>query len=182
MRALLLTLLLVVAACSAPAVVFPDDTPEDFAELAEAVFEDFVAAFPDQRECIGKAEIRVAWELDDRALYDPENDVVTVRVPATAPHLTSSIVHELGHRLEFRCPSQRDVRRPFLEALGLDPETAWSDRTTYETSPSEMWAEAVIRHVLGRPDSRRPLQVTPAAVHVVADWAGVDLNHEPSAP
>jgi hypothetical protein len=182
MRALLTAVALVMAACGSPAVVFPEDTPVDFVRLAEEVFAEFVAAFPAQTDCIGSAEIRAAWELDDRALYDPASDVIEIRVPGTAPQLTTSIVHEMGHRLEHLCPSQVEVRAPFLGALGMSPDSAWPDPTSYETNPSELWAEAVVRHVLGQADSRRPLEVTPAAVAVVADWSRSEVTHRPSAP
>jgi len=171
-----------VAACSSPSVALPADTPADFAALAEEVFSQFVDAFPARTGCIGTVEIRAAWELGDRALYDPEDDVITVRVPGTAPQLSTSLVHELGHRLEHRCSAQAEARAPFLEALGMPADTTWPDPDRYETDPSELWAEAVVRHVLGRADSRRPLGVTPAAVEVVARWSQGELTHGSSAP
>jgi hypothetical protein len=173
---------LTVAACTGPEVVFGENTPEDFANLAEGVFATFVDAFPARTDCIGTVEIRAAWELEDRALYDPEDDVITVRVPGTAPQLSTSLVHELGHRLEHRCSTQAEARTPFLEALGMPADTTWPDPDRYETDPSELWAEAVVRHVLGRADSRRPLGVTPGAVNVVAEWSRGELTHGSSAP
>lgn len=168
-RALAL-LLLILAACSdaAPTAVYPADTPSDLVELADEVFAEFVAAFPAQRACIGTVEIHGAWELDDRALYRPSSRVVEVRIPATAPHLTSSLVHELGHHLEFACSSQEGVRPDFLAAVGL---AEW-EGASYEDDPTELWAEAVVRHVTGRPDTRRILSVPAGAVEVVATWAG----------
>ena len=169
MRGVLISIAVVLTACaSAPAVSYPPETPGDLVELADSVFDHFVAAFPSQRDCIGDVTVIGQWELDDRALYRPASQVIEVRIPATAPHLTSSLVHELGHHLEYACDSQVEVRPEFLAAIG---ETDWESSGIYEEDPGELWAEAVVRHVTGQPDTRRILSVPIEAVRVVADWA-----------
>jgi hypothetical protein len=175
-------LALLLSACSHPALVLPDDTPRDLAALAETVFDDFVTAFPAQRDCIGRVEIRGAWELSDRARYQPDGKVIEVRIPATAPQLSTSLLHELGHHLEQACPDQLKARPQFLEALGLPADAPWPDPGAYESNPSELWAEAVVRHVTGTPDGRRPLRVTATAVEVMALWAQGELTHVPATP
>ncbi len=182
MHRLLLLMALVVSACAGPAISFPTDTPDDLTTLAESVFADFVDAFPAREGCIGAIELEPAWELPDRARYHPTDRRIEVRVPATAPQITASLVHELGHHLEHWCPEHLDVRPAFLASLGLDAEAKWMDDSSYETSPSELWAEAVVRHVTGQPDTRRPLAVTDAAVEVVMRWARGELSHAPAAP
>lgn len=162
---------LLMTACTAPTATMSPDTPDDLATLTGSVFEDFVDAFPARGDCIGEVEIAGVWELPDRARYHPADRRIEVRIPATAAHLTASLVHELGHHLEHACPDQVDVRSSFLVALDFDPDTGWRDDSAYETSPSELWAEAVVRHVTGDTDTRRPLPVTPDAVRVVAEWA-----------
>lgn len=162
---------LLIAACTAPTATMSPDTPDDLAILASSVFEEFVGAFPAKASCIGEVEIGGVWELPDRARYHPAYRRIEVRIPATAPHLTASLVHELGHHLEHACPDQVDVRSSFLAALDLDPDTDWRDASSYETTPSELWAEAVVRHVTGETDTRRPLPVTQDAVRVVGEWA-----------
>lgn len=171
MQRALAGLVLVVAACAAggPTATFPDDTPGDLIALAEDVFVEFVEAFPAQASCIGTVEIRGAWVLDDRARYLPGDRAIEVRIPATAPHLTSSLIHELGHHLAFACESHLDVRNDFAAAVGANQ---WQATGAYEDDPGELWAEAVVRHVTGRPDTRRILTVPPEAVAVVADWSG----------
>lgn len=182
MRRMTVLLVLIASACAAPVLSASEDTPNDLVTLAESVFDDFVQAFPAHQDCIGTVELQAEWELADRARYGPDEGVIELRVPATAPHLTASLIHELGHHLEHACPSQPDVRPYFLAALGLDPGADWIDTTSYETNPSELWAEAVVRHVTGQPDTRRPLRVTEAAVDVVARWAEGQLTHSSTTP
>lgn len=162
------TLALVACAPSAPEAIYPEDTPGDLMLLADDVFADFTAAFPAQADCIGTVEIRGAWVLDDRARYIPDTRVIEVRIPATAPHLRSSLLHELGHHVAFACESHVAVRADFVAAIGA---TRWESDGAYEDDPGELWAEAVVRHVTGRPDTRRILTVPPEAVAVVAIWA-----------
>lgn len=164
----LAALLLVACASTGPTATYPQDTPGDLVALADEVFAEFSAAFPAQADCIGSVEIRGAWVLDDRARYLPDERVVEVRIPATAPHLTSSLLHELGHHLAFACETHLEVRDHFAVAVGAD---SWEGTGAYEDDPGELWAEAVVRHVTGRPDTRRILTVPPEAVAIVADWA-----------
>lgn len=170
MQRALAGLAIVLAACASggPQVVYAADTPADLVALADRVFEDFLDAFPAQSDCIGTVEIQGEWVLDDRARYLPDSDIIQVRIPATEPHLTSSLVHELGHHLALACESHLGVRDDFAAAIGV---AQWEGSWAYEDDPGELWAEAVVRHVTGRPDTRRILTVPPEAVAVVADWA-----------
>jgi len=172
----------VMVACAGPAISFAAETPDDLTVLGRAVFGDFVEAFPARTDCIGTVEVSGVRELSDRARYHPSLGLIELRIPATAPQLTASLLHELGHHLEHACPSQEELRPQFLAALGIDPDSEWSDPGVYETNPSEMWAEAVVRHVTGRPDTRRPLEVTDAAVILVKRWAEGELTHSSSTP
>lgn len=182
MRRIALLLAVIASACAAPALSMSEGTPDDLVMLGESVFEDFVAAFPAHEGCIGTVELQPKWDLTDRARYYPDEGVIEVRVPATAPHLTASLVHELGHHLEYECAAQLEVRAAFLAALDFAPDTHWVDTASYEMSPSELWAEAVVRHVTGAPDTRRPLRVTEAAVDVVGRWAEGQLTHVSTTP
>ncbi len=159
------------AACAGPQLAMPANTPADVAALTQQVFDDFVRAFPARAACIGRVQVHGAWELDERAIYQPADRSIHLRIPATAPQLTTSLVHELGHHLEHSCPEQADVRSAFLASLGLPTDTPWPGVSDYRSDPSELWAESVVRYVTGRPDHRRPLRVTDAAVEVVAGWA-----------
>jgi hypothetical protein len=172
----------VVVACAGPAISFASDTPADLRDLGRSVFSDFVEAFPARVDCIGKVEVRGVHDLTDRARYQLSSGLIELRIPATAAQLTASLLHELGHHLEHSCPEQAGARSSFLEALGLGPDSAWSVPGVYETNPSELWAEAVVRHVSGKPDTRRPLDVPSEAVAVVRRWGEGELSHSAATP
>ena len=175
MRAFVVFLVVLAAACGAapvePSLRFVDGTPDDLRELARATFADVLAAVPSHHGCLHDVSVSGAWELDDRARYDPATRRVTVRVPATAPNLEVSLVHELAHHLEFACPAQQDVRSAFLDAQGLPPDADWFSGPTWEATPSEQWASAVVLHVLDRRDTSARISIEPAALDVVGEWA-----------
>lgn len=166
--AVVLVVALTSCAASPPTVAYSSETPADVVDLADGVFTEFAAAFPGQAECIGRVEVHGKWELDDRARYLPDSRIIELRIPATAALLTSSLLHELGHHVAFACDSHLEIREEFAAAVGAQ---SWHDPTDYEHDPAELWAEAVVRHVTGRPDARRILTVPSAAVEVVADWS-----------
>lgn len=174
MRALVVMLLLL-NACSAPApppaFMFGANTPDDLRAVAAGTLDAVAEAFPAQLDCLDAIELEGAWELDDRARYDPERSAITLRIPATAPQLEISIVHEAAHHLEFACPGQVDVREPFIEAQGLPADMDWFDGETWTATPSEHWASAVVMHVLSRPDERAGIAVTDDALEVIRAWA-----------
>lgn len=175
-RAILVVLCLVsLGGCGSsadPAWDFGADTPDDLRALADQVLVEVVDAFPDRGDCIGRVTLEGARQLDDRATYAPEHRRITIRIPATAPQLEVSLVHELAHHLEFACPTPSDLRAAFMEAQSLPTDAPWSDGPTWEQTPSEQWATATVVHVLGRPDRRARVAVSDRALELVAQWAG----------
>ena len=173
MRALAV-MLLFLNACSAPAppaFVFGANTPDDLRAVAADTLDAVAGAFPAQLDCLDAIELEGAWELEDRARYDPARTVITLRIPATAPQLEISIVHEAAHHLEFACAGQVDVRDPFMAAQGLPDATDWFEGDSWKATPSEHWASAVVMHVLSRPDERAGIAVTDDALDVIRAWA-----------
>ena len=156
---------------AAPTPAFGPNTPADLRELTEETFAMVSEALPAQRSCLGDVVVSGAWELDDRARYSPSQREITIRIPATAPQLRTSIVHELAHHVEATCPQDDEVRRAFLAAQGLDPAADWLGGETWETTPSEQWASAVVLHVMERPDERSRIAVGAEALEIVESWA-----------
>ncbi len=182
-RSLIALLALLVGACGgAPVAAFPADTPDDLRALSEEVFASVAAALPAQAECLDGLRIEGAWELDDRARYFPAEARLVVRIPATAPQLTVSLVHEIGHHLDTVCGDD-GLRAEFMQAQGHPPDTAWEEGVTWEDTPAEQFATAVVVAVTGRPDNLRPIRLGPEALTVVAAWgSGEEVTHEPSVP
>lgn len=176
MRVPSIVLAVVLTACAvsadAPAFEFGPNTPGDLRALADETMDLAAAAMPLRLDCLDGVTVVGAWELDDRARYQPDRAEITVRIPATAPQLTTSLIHELGHHLEYACPGQLEIRRDFLIAQGFDVDTPWTEGESWETSPAEHWASAIVLHVLGRPDERAGIALRPAALDLIDTWAG----------
>jgi hypothetical protein len=153
-------------------------SPDDLRALIGATWDRFVEAFPARRSCLAPVTVQGAWELDDRGSYEPGRRLVTVRIPGTAPNLRDSLVHEFAHHMEFTCPEQHDVRVPFLVAQAFPPSASWFEGASWETTPSEQFAEAVVQVVLGLP-AHPTVLILPRSVALLRAWARSDLRHGP---
>jgi hypothetical protein len=157
-----------------PSVRFTDQTPRDLREVAIRAWDRFTAAFPGLRGCLGDVTVGVAWQLPDRARYEPEAGLVLIRAPGTAGNLEASLLHEFAHHTEHRCPPGAAFRHRFLSAAGLPAGTAWFGGDAWERIPSERFAEAAVRHVLGEPPPHILIRVNADEVRAVAAWAAGD--------
>jgi hypothetical protein len=151
-------------------------SPDDLRALIGATWDRFVEAFPARRSCLAPVTVQGAWELDDRGSYEPGRRLVTVRIPGTAPNLRDSLVHEFAHHMEFTCPEQHDVRAAFLAAQALPPSATWFEGVSWETTPSEQFAEAVVQVVLG-PPAHPSVLIHPRSVALLRVWGRGDLRH-----
>jgi hypothetical protein len=180
LRALLLILLLAVATFGValavdtqtmPTLGFKDTVPDDLRSLASETWQDLLDAHPAVANCIGSATLAAAWELDNRAEYQPDSAMIVIRVPGTAPNLRSQMVHEFAHHIEFTCPEQGELRSAFTHAQGFSGSTEWFDGETWETTPSEQYAEATVELVLGRRPHHGNIQISAQAADIVRRWA-----------
>jgi hypothetical protein len=78
--------------------------------------------------------------------------------------------------MEFTCPEQRDVRVAFLAAQELPPSAPWFQGPSWETTPSEQFAEAVVQVVLGRP-AHPAVLIHSGSVALLRAWGRGDLRH-----
>jgi hypothetical protein len=154
-----------------PHLLIGESVAGDFAALAQSTFDRFVDAAPALEDCVGTLRLEAADELDDLARYDASRRVIHVRVPATAPSLEESLVHEFAHHVERVCPSHVDLRVGFLAAQRRAPGTEWFGDVPWIERPSEQFAEAVVEVVLGsRSRNQLQLRLTPDAIRLTADW------------
>jgi hypothetical protein len=154
-----------------PALRFTDATPHDLQAVAAHTWRRFTAAFSGRSVCLGLVTVGVAWELDDRARYEPGPALILVRAPGTAGNLEATLLHEFAHHAEYRCPMDAAFRRSFMDAAGLAPGTAWRGGERWDRTPSERFAEAAVSFVLGEPPPHVLIRVTPGEVRAVAAWA-----------
>ncbi|HEX6399887.1 MAG TPA: hypothetical protein VF108_05390 [Actinomycetota bacterium] len=157
-----------------PAVRFTDETPRDLREVTTRAWDRFTAAFPGRRGCLGDVMVGVAWQLPDRARYEPEPGLVLIRAPGTAGNLEATLLHEFAHHAEHRCSTSAAFRRRFVAAAGLPSGIAWFGGDAWERIPSERFAEAAVRHVLGETPPHVLITVEPDEVRAVAAWAAGD--------
>jgi hypothetical protein len=150
---------------------FAEGVPPDLRAVAEETWDRFVAAWPARAGCVKPVTVEGAWELEDRATYDPHRRLVTVRIPGTRPNLEASLVHEFAHHLEFTCRAHRALRPRFLDARGLPSHTSWFEGATWEQTPSEQFAEAATVFVLGRRPAHLRTVVTLEGIRALRAWA-----------
>lgn len=154
-----------------PAIVYDATVAFDLRDLATTTWQDFLAAFPGRLDCFGDVTLEATVSQDERSTYDAERATVTVLVPATARQYRAALVHEFAHHVEADCPEQANLRPVFLDAQGFPQGTDWFAGETWDDTPAQHYAEAVVEYVLGERDPDRTVDVGPRAVEIVAAWA-----------
>ena len=155
---------------SGPELHFDSSVPGDLRAVAVEAWDGFIAAHPARADCIGPINMSAAWELDDRAEYRPGSATVMIRVPGTAPNLTNDLTHEFAHHVEFTCPEHEELRSAFLAAQGFPASAEWFSGDSWESTPSEQYAEATTEAVLGRRTHHGGIFLSDEAVDAVRQW------------
>ncbi len=182
MRSLAVLVVAMVGCGGAGSVVIDPAMPDDVEVLATAVVASVREALPARIGCLEGLRVESDPDLADRARYHPADTTVVLRVPATAPRLTASLVHEVGHHLDAACADDA-LRHAFAAAQGLDPEADWDGTAGSGDEPRELFAAAVVQVVTGEADLPRHGGVTAPAMDVVARWGrGEDPGHGSTAP
>lgn len=141
--------------------------PDDFVAVVESALYSAEERLPRVSDCLTGFTVEPAWHLDDRAVY--VDGIISVRVPATAPRIEQSVIHELAHHLDATCPSVDEVRPLFQAAQQTD--AAWDRGPTWAETPAEQFAEAVTLVVLDRQRAGNVV-IRADAVDVISEWAG----------
>lgn len=157
-----------------PAIRFAAGVPSDVEALGEATWDEFVAFFADRRDCFPDVTVDVAWhDYPERAEYFAADDRVVLRIPATAPRLRTSLLHEFAHHLEANCEAVSEMTTPIRLAQGLAPDAPWYDAELWSMTPSEHFAETVTEAIAGfRTNNTELIAVSEEAMAIVAEWAG----------
>jgi len=153
-----------------PELRFDPAVPDDVRALAIGTWGDLLAAAPARIGCIADLTLATAWELDSRGEYSAQTATVTVRIPGTPATLRDEMIHEFAHHVDFTCPEITTLRPVFLEAQGMPATTDWFAGDTWESTPSEQFAEAAVAVVLGRRPQHGNVHLTDDAVTAVRAW------------
>ena len=159
------------AATARSGLRFTDETPDDLREVASDTWQRFTHALPACADRLGALTVGVAWQLSDRARYEPDRALVLIRAPGTAPNLEATFLHEFAHHADRRCAPSPAFRRRFAAAAGLPAGTPWRGTAPWERIPSERFAEAVTAYVLGHPPPHVLVHLHPGELRAVAAWA-----------
>lgn len=151
-----------------PVVRFTQSVPADVEAEARAAVADFVDTFEAHRDCPGTAEVVLVRNVaGGDARYVEGEGAIEIEIPTTPERFRESLVHELAHHVEHRCPEFEQVRRSWADRTGV----AWTGQERWEERPSEQWAEVVVEMVLGE---RRlhgdEMRIDPTLVALAADW------------
>jgi len=180
---LLLSLILLLLAGSwyqpMPRLILDASVDEDFAALIQETWGQFLLVFAPRRDCFGDVLVKADYDLVDRAKYDPQTAIVSVRVPERASILKGALVHEWAHHVEFQCEAQTEMRAAFIEAQGMPANTPWrlEDGTTnilssdWANIPSEQYAETTIVVVLGERPVLTKAPITAEGIELIRAWA-----------
>jgi hypothetical protein len=162
-----------------PRLILDASVDEDFAALIQETWGQFLLVFAPRRDCFGDVLVKADYDLVDRAKYDPQTAIVSVRVPERASILKGALVHEWAHHVEFQCEAQTEMRAAFIEAQGMPANTPWrlEDGTTnilssdWANIPSEQYAETTIVVVLGERPVLTKAPITAEGIELIRAWA-----------
>lgn len=176
--ALFISIIALLSACgdnTSARLIHDDTVPEDLEQLADEAWADFLDAIPGRFSCVEPVTLHAAWELENRGEYRPDTATIVVRVPGTPATLRSELIHEFAHHLEFACDDHSGLRDGFLTAQGFAASAEWFTGESWETTPSEQYAEAMVEMIEGTRSHRGGINITSAALAVLEAWANGGL-------
>lgn len=151
-----------------PVIRFTQPVPVDVDTNARAAVASFVALLGARRDCVGTAEVVLVRDVaGGDARYLATDGTVEIEIPTTPARFRESLIHELAHHVEHRCPDFDRLRRSYVGRTAI----VWTGQERWEERPSEQWAELVVELVLGeRMLHGDEMSIDPVLVELVADW------------
>lgn len=152
-RALVVVLTLgwAASACgSADRIRTVQDVPPDVASIVDDVWHDLEDRLSWAGECMLPVEVLLSRDVSDgSARYRAEEQLIEIEIPTSPSRFRESLVHELGHHIDATCAGLDDLRAAFAAAQGFDEGHPWNEGASWEVTPSEHFAEAVVLIVTG---------------------------------
>lgn len=169
MRKISLTWLLMLTACTPQPIVMAAGVPTDTVESISAAWNSFSAALPNVSQCMPEVRLvvdAVASSGDAEYLYNTQE----IRMTPSDEPAESTIIHELAHHADATCGMPTDERAAFLAAQGFPPEAAWDCGETWEMTPAEHFAEAVVMVVTGTQPSESIIELSAESLDLIRNW------------
>lgn len=156
---------------SEPRLLFVQDVPADVRSESNATVARFRGRFAGRASCVDDVSIELVRAVDDGdARYVTGERRIEIQIPTTPARYRESLAHELAHHLEWTCGEFGSLRVALEPLLGGDG-VAWSVGPTWQETPSERFAEAVVELVNGeRIRHVDTMPVDSAALDLIARW------------
>lgn len=144
------------------------DVPRDVERIVDQVWADLTLELAWAADCMLPVELFLTRSVDDGAArYRAEEQVIDIEIPTSPRRFRESLAHELGHHIDASCSGLEARREAFLDAQGFDPDAAWDRGATWETTPAEHFAEAVVVIVNGERHLHDGVVISSSAIDIV---------------
>lgn len=152
-------------------LIADQDLPADVQAVVDETWGRFIEVFGGRRRCVDDVHLVLVDQVtegDARYLVDEHR--IEIEIPTSPRRFRESLVHELAHHVEHTCGRTGELRADFGRLAGVDGP--WYEGTSWETTPSELWAETVVQVVNGERVRHRNTMPLPAgAQELVRAWA-----------
>lgn len=148
------------------------DLPADVRTEVDQTWERFTEVFGKQRRCMDDVRLLLVTGLaEGDARYVIDEQRIEIKIPTSPRRFRESLVHELAHHLEHTCGRFSALQSDFLAIEEVTEP--WAAGDTWETTPSELWAETVVLVVNGeRVRHERTMTLPAGAEELVRAWTG----------
>ena len=127
----------------------PQELPDDVRTELDVVWTRFNEVFSSRRRCFDDVTVRLVGRVEGGdARYVVADALVEIDIPTSPRRFRESLAHEFAHHIEHTCGAFDKLRVEIAEALEV-PADSWFSGESWETTPSEIYAEGVAELVNG---------------------------------
>ena len=163
-----------------PVLRFAQDVPADGRAETETTWRRFLDVVAGRRSCVGDVTVVLERRVEGGdARYVGAAARIEIQIPTTPERYRESLAHELAHHLERTCADVGELQAALTPSL-VAPGQAWSVGSTWEETPSERFAEAVVVAVNGsRVRHTDTVVVEPEVVELIERWGRAERDDSP---
>lgn len=152
-------------------IIVMQDVPDDVLAEMNTTWGRFIDRFADRRTCFADVTVVLVDRVEGGdARYVGDEALIEIQIPTTPARFRESLTHELAHHVERTCDEFDDLRTTLHPQFG-GPDRPWNGGETWEETPSELWAEAVVALVNGeRLLHADDMPIDEDAIDQIAEW------------